>query len=98
MGVFGYWLLASGYWQLNDRMKLLSFSVSCQKLEARCSCCHKLLYYGAVYLLFLVFMHVLGMAGVNNGYSVTIDSICKIPLVCIRHKVTLPSGNCRLST
>jgi hypothetical protein len=35
MGFFGYWLQATGYWQRNDRMKLSSFSVSCQKPETR---------------------------------------------------------------
>jgi len=30
-----YWLLATGYWQLDDRIKLLSFSISCQKPKAR---------------------------------------------------------------
>ena len=30
-----YWLLATGYWQLGDRIKLLGFSISCQKPKAR---------------------------------------------------------------
>ena len=31
----GYWLLATGYWHLDDRIKLLGFSISCQKPKAR---------------------------------------------------------------
>ena len=30
-----YWLLATGYWQLDDRIKLIGFSISCQKPKAR---------------------------------------------------------------
>ena len=30
-----YWLLATGYWQLDDRIKLLGCSISCQKPKAR---------------------------------------------------------------
>jgi len=36
-----YWLLATGYWQLDDRIKLIGFSISCQKPKARSRHGHK---------------------------------------------------------
>ncbi len=38
-----YWLLATGYWQLDDRIKLIGFSITArsQKPEARSRHGHK---------------------------------------------------------
>ncbi|MBR4276009.1 MAG: hypothetical protein IKQ32_03520 [Prevotella sp.] len=43
-------------------------------------------------------MHVLLMAGIVNGYRITINSICVVPNTCMRHVIALPTFNCRLST
>ena len=36
-------------------------------------------------------MHVLGVAGIFDGYGITIDSVGKIPLVSVGHMVVGPS-------
>ena len=43
-------------------------------------------------------MHVLGVAGIFDGYGITIDSVGKIPLVGIDHMVVGPSADSRLAS
>lgn len=39
-----------------------------------------------------LFMHVLCVAGIHDGYSVAIDGVGEIPLVGVRHVVVAPTG------
>ena len=36
-------------------------------------------------------MHVLGVAGIHDGYGIAIDGVGKIPLVGVGHMVVGPS-------
>ena len=48
----------------------------------------------SVKLLFfriMLFVHVLRVAGINNGYCLTIESVGEIPLVSIGHIIALPT-------
>ncbi len=37
-----------------------------------------------------VFVHVLGVAGIDNDDGIDLDDICKIPLVCVCHTIACP--------
>ena len=43
-------------------------------------------------------VHVLSMAGINDGNGVSFYRIGKVPLVGVCHVITSPSGNCRLTS
>ena len=43
-------------------------------------------------------MHVLGVAGIHDGYGVAIDGVGEVPLVGVGHVVALPSAESRRPT
>ena len=42
--------------------------------------------------------HVLGMASINNGYSLSIESVGKVPFVGVCHCITNPTLQGRIAT
>ena len=45
----------------------------------------------------LFLMHVLGMAGIHNGYGFTIKGVGEIPFISIGHVIAFPTGKCRFT-